>query len=491
MGVKLEVCCEVRLDRSVTALSAAEKRAPLGAVLLVDDEPATMNAIRAMLSARSFKPICARSGGEAFEILEAQWSDIDCVLTDLYMAGISGMDLLVHVRQSWPDLPTIMLTGHGDVPSAVSAIRAGAFDFLVKPVNTDALAVAVGRGVEHHRLLSRNRYLEQRLVAAERFKGFVGNSAPMRQVFELVASVAATDATVLVLGESGTGKELVARSLHEHSQRATKSFVAINCGALTETLLESELFGHEKGAFTGADSRRRGLFEEASGGTIFLDEVGELSPSTQVRLLRVLQERHIRPVGSNQARPVDVRVIAATNRDLDLEVREKRFREDLYYRLNVVSIELPPLRSRGDDLLLLAHHLMAKHSGQLNKSVHRLAPEALEALRAYDWPGNVRELENAIERAVILTVADTIQREALPPQLRAGTPRTKVRPNSEMPFAEAKTRFERQYLEQILEESAGNLSLAARRAGMDRSNFRRLLDRHGVREAAGSDAETD
>jgi two-component system response regulator HydG len=253
-------------------------------------------------------------------------------------------------------------------------------------------------------------------------------------------------------------------------------------------LLESELFGHEKGAFTGADTRRRGLFEEASGGSIFLDEVGELTAATQVRLLRVLQERHVRPVGSNQARPVDVRVIAATNRDLEDEVRQRRFREALFYRLNVISIELPPLRARGEDLVLLAHHLLAKHSVRIKKQVTRIGADALELLRSYEWPGNVRELENAIERAVIMAAGTEITAEDLPPQLRVPSVRPRLGSPVDLTFAEARSDFERHYLDQLLEEAAGNLSVAARRAGMDRSNFRRLLIRHGVR-GAGSDAD--
>jgi two-component system response regulator HydG len=459
-----------------------DNRALVGSVLVVDDEPLPLRTVRAMLAAHGFHAICVDSGAQAMELLDQQASEIDCVLTDLYMPGVSGMDVLMHVRQHWPELSVVMLTGNADVPSAVTAIRSGAFDYLVKPsITADTLAVAMRRAVEHRRLRTRNRYLEQRLELAERYRGIVGNSPAIRQVFDLVANVAATDATVLITGESGTGKELVARSMHDHSTRSAKPFVAINCGALTETLLESELFGHEKGAFTGADSRRRGLFEEASGGTLFLDEVGELTPATQVRLLRVLQERHVRPVGSNQARPIDVRVVAATNRDLEEEVRERRFREDLFYRLNVISVELPPLRARGDDLVLLAHHLLAKHSGRVGKQVTRISPEALDLLWAYDWPGNVRELENAIERAVIMAPGSEIVPDGLPPQLRTPSTRPRVRASLELSFADARARFERQYLDQLLEEASGNLSVAARRAGMDRSNFRRLLNRHGVR----------
>jgi len=457
-----------------------------GTVLIADDDEQSLRAVRALLAAFGFKSICASSGAEAMQLLEKHEREIDCVLTDLYMPGVSGMDLLMHIRQTTPELPVVVVTGNADVPSAVTAIREGAFDFQLKPLSSETLTLALGRAIEHRRLKNRNRYLEQRLEASQRFSGIVGNSRAMRHVFELVANVAGTEATVLVTGESGTGKELVARSLHEHSPRATRQFVAINCGALTESLLESELFGHERGAFTGADSKRRGLFEEASGGTLFLDEVGELTPCTQVRLLRVLQERCVRPVGSNHARPIDVRVIAATNRNLDSEVREKRFREDLFYRLNVVSIELPPLRERGEDLLLLAHHLLGKHGSRLGKPGMRFAGDALEALSAYEFPGNIRELENAVERAAIMTPGDVVTAQALPAQFRPTSSRPRARSLIDVSFNEARSRFERSYLDQVLEESAGNLSQAARRSGMDRSNFRRLLERHGVRPAHSS-----
>jgi len=459
-----------------------------GSVLVVDDDEQSLRAVRALLAAFGFKAICASSGADAMLLLEKQAQDIDCILTDLYMPGVSGMDLLMHVRQANPELPVVVVTGNADVPSAVTAIREGAFDFQLKPLSSETLTLALGRAIEHRRLKDRNRFLEQRLAVSQRFGGIVGNSPEIRHVFELIANVAATEATVLVTGESGTGKELVARSLHDHSLRATRPFVAINCGALTETLLESELFGHERGAFTGADSKRRGLFEEANGGTLFLDEVGELTPSTQVRLLRVLQERCVRPVGSNHARPIDVRVIAATNRDLELEVRERRFREDLFYRLNVVSIELPALRERGEDVVLLAHHLLGKHGSRLGKPGMRFANDALEALATYDFPGNIRELENAIERAAIMTHDDIVGADALPAQLRprSASSSSRLRAAPDLSFNEARQRFERSYLDQVLEESGGNLSQAARRSGMDRSNFRRLLERHGVRGSIAS-----
>ncbi len=465
-----------------------------GTLLLVDDDPLPLGVLRASLNAQRFQTLSAESGAEALTLLDQHAGEIECVLTDLYMPGVSGMDLLMYVRERWPEISVIVLTGNADVQTAVTAIRAGAYDYLVKPIDTgDALPTVLRRAIEHHRLLTRNRYLEQRLDAAERFGGLVGSSRPMRQVYNTVSHVAATDATVLILGESGTGKELVARSIHEQSARAGRPFVAINCGALTETLLESELFGHERGAFTGAVARRHGLFEEASGGTLLLDEVGELSAATQVRLLRVLQERHVRPVGSNRSIPVDVRVLAATNRNLEDEVAARRFREDLFYRLNVVAVELPPLRARGDDVLLLAHHFLEKHAARHRKSVTGIEPRALEALVAHDWPGNVRELENAVERAIVLNGTPLITLDSLPSALRGAASSGTHRPSGtiEVPLVEARARFERRYLSEILDNAQGSLTAAAKQAGMDRSNFRRLLKRHGIRSAPGSDAPVE
>ncbi len=458
-----------------------------GRVLIVDDDEQSLHAVRALLVACGFEVICVSSGAAAMQLLEQGEAELDCVLTDLYMADVSGMDLLMHVRQASPELPVIVVTGDGEVPAAVTAMREGAFDFQLKPLSSETLTLALGRAIAHRRLKHRNRYLEQRLEVSQRFGGMIGNSKAMRHVFELVASVSATDAAVLVTGESGTGKELLARSLHEHGRRAMGPLVVVSCASLSEALLESELFGQEGGAFSGARGRRRSAFEEASGGTLLLDDVGALPACLQVRLLRVMEERNLRPV-ANHARPIDVRVIATTSRPLDEEVRKRRFREDLYYRLSVVGIELPPLRERGEDVLLLAHHLLAKHASRLGKPAPRLGSCALEAIASYDFPGNIRELENAIERAVVMTHDEVLLASALPPQLcrRSNSSRPRLRAVVDVGFTEARSRFERNYLEQVLEDCSGNLSQSARRAGMDRSNFRRLLDRHGIRPSPGA-----
>ena len=452
-------------------------------VLVVDDEPTLRRSLSRLLTSRGCSVITADDGEQAMGLLERE--HIDVALVDLMMPKVGGLELLEHVREKHDGVEVVMMTAFGDVETAVKAVRAGAYHFLTKPFRSnDEVVLTVTKAAERRRLVDRAAALEERLLQIEKFGELIGNSPTMQEVYRLAVGVAPTSSTVLILGESGTGKELTARAIHQHSPRVAQPFVAVNCSAIPVDLVESELFGHVRGAFTGATATRAGLFETADRGTLFLDEVGELSPSTQVRLLRVLQERCVRPVGSNVARPIDVRVIAATNRDLDLEVRERRFREDLFYRLNVVSIELPPLRNRGEDVVLLAHHLLGKHGSRLSKPGLRFSPQALEAIAAYPFPGNIRELENAIERAVIMTTDGIVALHALPPQLRPVPSRPRLRAVVDVPFTEARNRFERSYLDQVLEESSGNLSQAARRSGMDRSNFRRLLERHGVRNAS-------
>jgi two-component system response regulator HydG len=423
-------------------------------------------------------------GGDALAALTSKETPgPDVVLTDLHLPDATGIDIVTAALAHHPTTAAIVMTGRATISSVVDAMRRGAYDYLVKPFEeNEILLSSVQRALNHKRLVERNRYLEQRLEVTDRFEDLVGASAGLRTITSLVESVASTDATVLVLGESGTGKELVVRAIHGRSRRHDKPFMAINCGALAESILESELFGHAKGAFTGATTSRRGLFEEARGGTVFLDEVGELPPSVQVRLLRVLQEREVRPIGSNEAHRVDVRIVAATNRDLPSEVAAGRFRQDLFYRLNVVTIEVPPLRARMEDVPLLAHHLMRKHAARHGRTVEHIEPDALSALSAYEWPGNVRELENVIERAVVLCRGDAVTVHELPPSVKV-THRTETRKilrTLDLPLAEAKLDFERNYLQHVLRQTAGNLADAARIAGIDRSNLRRLLRRLGI-----------
>ncbi|MDB4994699.1 MAG: two component, sigma54 specific, transcriptional regulator, Fis family [Myxococcaceae bacterium] len=448
-------------------------------VIIVDDDPAILRLVQRILGAAGIAARAFESASDALAAMETSDIHPELVLTDLHLGATSGMNLLTRVRASWPDAAVVLMTGGATVSSAVEAMRLGAYDYLVKPFTPpDALLSTVQRALERQRLVVRNRQLE-REVGALRSEGMIGDSPALRHVFSLIDAVAPADTTVLVLGESGTGKELIARTIHNCSPRKGRPFLAINCGALAESVLDSELFGHVRGAFTGAIASRKGLFEAASGGTLFLDEVGELPASLQVKLLRVLQEREVRPVGSNEVRPVDIRVVAATNRDLRSAVRERTFREDLYYRLNVVSIESPPLRKRRQDIAPLVHHFLRKHALRLGKPVKAIDPMALEALVQRAWPGNVRELENAVERSVILARGDTITAEGV---MVAGDsiapPSLSCAPTTSLPFPEAVRQFERAYVASAIAQADGNLAEAARIAGVDRSNFRRMAKRH-------------
>ena len=462
-------------------------------VLVVDDEPSVLRALEVILRKKGYDVVALDSPIAATQRLAAE--DFDVAMLDIRMPELSGIELLSAVKHRRPEIEVIMMTGHATVDTALSAMKAGAHDYLVKPFiekpdDIEHVAHVVARAAERKRLQDRNRELETRLEAMEATQELVGTSGPMRDVVRMIDAVAYSAATVLVLGESGTGKELVARAVHARSPRRAKPFVALNCGALTETLLESELFGHVKGAFTGASRDHKGLFESGSGGTVFLDEIGDIPLSTQVRLLRVLQEGEIKKVGSTDPVKVDVRVIAATHRDLPRLVRAGKFREDLFYRLNVIAVPLPPLRDRLDDVPMLAHHFVRRSSDRLGKKVRTLAPQAIELLCDYRWPGNVRELENAIERAVVLCRGDTIQPTDLPPSVTGRTApvvRELANPGDDaellaQSYAAAKDMalrsFEKRYVEAHMRACDGNISAAARKAGMDRSNFKRVLRKY-------------
>jgi two-component system response regulator HydG len=472
------------------APSREPERRHAGSVALVDDDEEVLLVSSRALREEGFEVRTFNSAHPVLEALEAADGRVDAVVSDIHMPDMTGLQLLAAVRERWPTVVMLLMTGQADLESAVQAIRLGAYDYLIKPVDPfDTLVPATRRAVEYRRLVERNRFLQRQLDARERCGEMVGDSGPMQRVYELVASVAPTDATVLILGESGTGKELVARDIHAQSGRSAKAFVDINCAALAESVLESELFGHVRGAFTGAVSGRRGLFEEASGGTLFLDEIGELSPAVQARLLRVLQEGEVRPVGSNESRQVDVRVIAATNLNLGQAVKEKKFREDLFYRLNVMAVEIPPLRERRDDIVPLVYHFLKKRGQRIGKQIAGIDPAALELLTGHNWPGNVRELENAIERAIILARGDTISADLLPTSVQqtrglgaepTAAP-TLLSGNGQLvPLAEAREAFERSYVQRALDAAGGNITDAAQIAGIDRSNFRRLMRRLGL-----------
>ncbi|HEY4016320.1 MAG TPA: sigma-54 dependent transcriptional regulator [Polyangiaceae bacterium] len=485
-------------------------------VLIVDDEPALRRSVARVLETRGMKVALADDGSAALEFMERTPPDV--ALVDMMMPGLGGLELLARVKQMGIPVEIILMTAFADVDAAVSAMKAGAYHFLTKPFHSnDAVAHAVVKAAEHRRLADRARQLEQVLLSKERFGEILGDSSTMVDVFRLIEGVAPTSSTVLILGESGTGKELVARAIHQMSPRSKKPFVAVNCGAIPKELVESELFGHVRGAFTGAHGARAGLFETADGGTILLDEVGDLPLAAQVKLLRVLQDGEIKRVGADEARTVDVRVLAATNVDLMSRIQAGQFRRDLYYRLNVIAIELPSLRERGDDVVLLANHYLQKFARSMQREPKQLGPDAVRALREYEWPGNVRELEHAIEHAMVLSQKDVICASDLPFARASGTfreasissllperasvrsaaeeprpasePRPVVDPTramfaelAELPYAEAKRRlvslFDSTYTGEILRRTSGNMSEAARRAGLDRSNFRRLLRRH-------------
>ncbi|MCC6333952.1 MAG: sigma-54-dependent Fis family transcriptional regulator [Myxococcales bacterium] len=470
-------------------------------ILVVDDDKIVLRAATEILQRVGYSVLAIDDAVEALAAMKEPSIEVACL--DIKMPNLSGMDLLRAFKKDRPDVEVIMMTAFATVETAVEAVKAGAYDYLTKPFeNIDVLSLAVGRAVEKKSLRDRTRVLEEALVARASFEELVGQSAQMRAVFDLVETVAFSGATVLIQGESGTGKELVARAIHFRSPRKDKPFVAVNCSALTETLLESELFGHVRGSFTGATSNKKGLFEAADGGTIFLDEIGDVTPAMQVRLLRVLQEGEVKRVGSNEATRVDVRVIAASNVDLARAKAQGRFREDLFYRLNVITIELPPLRDRPEDIPLLAQHFLARFRQKTGKDITGISARATEALTCARWAGNVRELENAIERAVVLCAGPVIELQDLPGEVRSqqqrGGSEVEVLSLAHLPYAQAKKlamrAFERRYLSALLEKSGNNVSEAARAAGVDRSNFRRLLKQYevgGRTTKQGDEDETD
>jgi len=388
-------------------------------VLVVDDESGILDTLRILLKNSGFDVQVALGGKAALEAVRG--SDPDIVLTDIRMPQVSGMDLLEAVRSQDPQKPVILMTAQAELRTAIEAVNRGAFYYVLKPFSNDDLVAIVRRAAEARLLRSENQQLRREIRRRERRSAGrpLGRARPFVDVLQLAEQVAPTDSTVLVLGESGTGKEVVARYIHELSERSEGPFVSINCGALPETLLESELFGHVKGSFTGAVRDKEGLFTAARGGTFFLDEIAETAPSTQVKLLRVLQEREVLPVGGTEPIPVDVRLIAATNRDLDEEMRNGRFRSDLYYRLNVIALYLPPLRERPDDIALLVEACLERLAAERGQEPRRLSPAALEVLLAYGWPGNVRELENVLEHAALVSQGPEIAVEALPERVRS------------------------------------------------------------------------
>ncbi|MEX3003707.1 sigma 54-interacting transcriptional regulator [Serratia fonticola] len=438
---------------------------PNADILLVEDDLSHCTILQALINGWGYRVSVAHNGRQALEQVRAQ--PFDLILSDVRMAEMDGIAALKAIKSYNPAIPILIMTAYSNVESAVEAIKAGAYDYLTKPLDFDTLQLTLARALEHTSLKSENQDLKQRLRFDQ--QNFIGRSEPMRKLLEMIAMIAPSEATVLISGESGTGKELIARAVHANSLRKERPLVSINCAALSESLLESELFGHEKGAFTGADKRREGRFMEADQGTLFLDEIGEVSPLMQAKLLRAIQEREIQRVGSNQTLSVDVRLIAATNRDLLADVEAGRFRQDLYYRLNVVTVDSPPLRARREDIPLLAMHFLAKFAERNRKPVKGFTPLAMDMLLKYSWPGNVRELENSVERGVILLSGDFISEKELPLSINQCVD---VQPDRQCGQAiQPLEQVEKQAILAALEQTAGNKTEAAKQLGITRKTL--------------------
>jgi len=454
-----------------------------GKILIVDDEQAMCELLEADLRLRDFETEWYTSAEDALQAVNRQSYDV--VLTDLNMPGTNGIQLCKHIVTHRPDIPVVMMTAFGSLESAVDAIRAGAYDFVTKPIEMDLLNVTLSRAIKHRQLEEQIRFLSEAVARTERFGDILGTSPAMQELFDQLQLIAASETSLLITGESGTGKELVARAIHRKSRRSKKPFVAVNCAALPDALLESELFGHAAGAFTDARTERKGLLFQAEGGTLLFDEVGELPLSVQPKLLRALEENYMRPVGSDEEIPFDVRIITATNRDLETAIEEGRFREDLYFRINVIQCDLPPLRSRGTDTLLLAQKFLETFATRSEKEVTDISKGVAEKLLAYTWPGNVRELRNVIERAVALTRYDRLGVEDLPEKIRNFQGSQVFIGGDDPTEMVALEEIERRYIQHVLGAVGSNKTMAARILGLDRKTLYRKLRQY----QAGTDAE--
>ncbi len=449
-----------------------------GRVLIVDDDSNMCDVLAAGLPQRGYAAVACTKPEDALALLDVE--DFDVLVTDLNMRGMRGSELCARVVQSRPDVPVIVITAFGSLDAAVESIRAGAYDFVTKPFELKTLTLAIDRAAQHRRLRQEVRRLRQEVANARPVSELVGESAPLQKVRDLVERLADTDASVLITGESGTGKEVAARILHAAGRRSGSPFVAINCAALPESLLEAELFGWVKGAFTDARAPHAGLFVQAHGGTLFLDEIGEMPLPLQVKLLRALQERRVRPIGGSGETPIDVRIVSATNTDLEQAIEDKRFREDLYFRVNVVQVELPPLRARGNDILLLAQHFLARFATRAGRPIRGFSATAAERLLAYPWPGNVRELQNAVERAVALTRFEEISLDDLPDKIRDFHRAQRLPPETNDPVSLLPLEeVERRYILQVLDAVGGSRSEAVKILGMDRKTLYRKLEKWG------------
>jgi two-component system response regulator HydG len=439
------------------------------AVLVVDDTPDTLEVLERNLAAQGFRVYTAGSAAEALEILNA--APVDLVITDYKMPGVSGLDLIRHVRENLADTEIIMITGYASIQGAVEAVKFGAEEYLAKPFTDEELFAAIDRAIEKLHQRRTRRELSQTVAVAD--YGLLGTSSAMTNVAAMLRKAASTASTVLITGESGTGKELVARAIHYHSARASGPFIPVNCGGIPAGLLESELFGHVKGAFTGATESRAGFFQTAEGGTIFLDEISELDGSLQVKLLRVLQDKEVCMVGATRTSKVDVKIIAATNKDLAAMVKKGTFREDLFFRLNIIAIAVPPLRDRGDDILLLIYHFAEKFAKEFGKPTPQFSDKALRALKSHDWPGNVRELENIVHRVVLMTDSKVVEVSDLPSLMRFSAARGH---SLNRTLAEV----EAEHIRRVLASKGGNKTAAAATLGIDRKTLREKLKLYNI-----------
>ena len=446
-------------------------------ILIVDDETAHCRMLEAVLKAEKYETQRAQDGQSAIEAVKERFYDL--ILMDIRMNRVGGIEALKKIKEISPDIPIIMMTAYASVDTAVQAMRSGAYDYLTKPLDIDELKILVAKALRHHQLEQENIFLKEQLGSRFDFSNIIGRSRAMKELLETVAMVAPSEATVLIMGESGTGKELIANAIHQNSPRSSHPFIKVNCAALPETLLESELFGHEKGAFTGAVSRRQGRFHLAHKGSILLDEIAEMSMATQSKILRVLQEREFEPIGSSETVKVDTRIITATNKNLQEEVRANRFREDLYYRINVVNLTVPSLRDRREDIPLLVDFFLKRYAKKNHRNLKGFTPKAMDLLMRYDWPGNIRELENVVERSVIMMRGDFITPDEFPDVLKSLDPEYE-QISAEMLSGKSLKEMEKAMIMRTLQETDGNRTRAAEILGISRRTLQLKLKEYGV-----------
>jgi len=461
-------------------------------ILIVDDERSILELLSVVFKKEGYSVKSNPGTPKVFELLEE--TDFDLLICDIKMPQVDGMEVLKRLKAAKPIVPVIMITAFGSVKQAVEALRLGAMDYIMKPFDIEELKVLAANGLEQKRLREENQLLKRTFQKETSYENMIGKSRGMQEVFGLIEKVATTDSTVLITGESGTGKELAAKAIHNKSRRRDRAFVSINCAALPENLLESELFGHVRGAFTGASTDKKGMFETAHAGTIFLDEVGEMSPWTQVKLFRVLQERTIRRVGGTDEIPVDVRIIAATNQNLRQRIEEGKFREELYYRLNVISFDMPALRKRTEDIQVLTQHFLQKHCAKMGRKLKRLVPDVVSALESYSWPGNVRELENVIERLCAVEERETITRGSLPVDILNTRPASTCEPGALPSGFNLETHLDqvaKAYLLEAGSSAAGNMRRMAELLGVSYRSLRYLLNKHQIKPFRGLETKDE